>query len=340
MRFQKKFLSRILVFFLAAAFQAAFLIGCTSPAKAGNEAAITPTDYSDPAHWYMLPEAEKAVDTFFIYPTLYDEEDGNDYAALDEEQVLSKIDGMYEGQASVFADSTNVFIPFYRQANMNIEAEAGEAGDMTTCLMSYPRTDIFAALDYYFENYNDGRPFIIAGHSQGAALTKIALKEYFKDHPDYYERMVAAYVIGFSVTEKELSENPHLKFAEGADDVGVIVSWNTEGEGNKDAYNLVVQKGGISINPLNWKRDETPAGAEENLGSYLQNDDTGEYEICDVGADATVDTERGVVISHADYDYIGLTDIFGPASYHNGDYSLFYENLKENVALRTEKALK
>lgn len=324
---RKKLKSAVIVLAVIA-FAAMLISGC---GKKTDD--ITATDYSDEAHWYRVPEVTKEADTFFIYPTIFDDEDGGDYAAIDEEQMLDTIDDVYQGQASVFEESTNVFVPFYRQANMNIEAEAGKAGDMTTCLMSYPRTDIFAALDYYFENYNAGRPFIIAGHSQGAALTKIALKEYFKEHPDYYERMIAAYAIGFSVTEKDLKENPHIKFAEGEDDTGVVVSWNTEGKDNKDEYNLVVQDGGISINPLNWKRDSTPADASENLGSYIQNDE-GEYEIRDVGANATVDTERGVVVTKADYDYIALTDIFGPASYHSGDYALFYENLKENVAKR------
>ena len=33
-----------------------------------------------------------------------------------------------------------------------------------------PKADVFAALDYYFENYNHGRPYILAGHSQGSNL--------------------------------------------------------------------------------------------------------------------------------------------------------------------------
>jgi hypothetical protein len=36
-------------------------------------------------------------------------------------------------------------------------------------------------LDYYFENYNNGRPFIIASHSQGSALNSLVLKDYFKE---------------------------------------------------------------------------------------------------------------------------------------------------------------
>ena len=65
----------------------------------------------------------------------------------------------------------------------------------------------------------------------------------------------------------DLAANPALKFAEGADDTGVIVSWNTEGPGNKYEESSVVKPGAIAINPLNWKRDDTYAPASENLGA-------------------------------------------------------------------------
>ena len=33
------------------------------------------------------------------------------------------------------------------------------------------------------------------------------------------------------------------------------------------------------------------------------------------------------------YEMFGIT-VFGPASYHNGDYALYYYNIKDNVARR------
>ena len=60
-------------------------------------------------------------------------------------------------------------------------------------------------------------------------MVKYVLKNYFKEHPDYYKRMVAAYAIGFAITKDDLEAYPHLKFATGESDTGVIVSWNTEG---------------------------------------------------------------------------------------------------------------
>ena len=61
-------------------------------------------------------------------------------------------------------------------------------------------------------------------------MQSFVLSEYMKAHPEYLERMVAAYVVGYSITEDFLKANPHLKFAEGADDTGVIISYNTEGQ--------------------------------------------------------------------------------------------------------------
>ena len=191
---------------------------------------------------------------------------------------------------------------------------------------------------YYFENLNDGRPFILAGHSQGSAIQSLVLAEYMKAHPEYRERMIAAYVLGYSITKDYLKANPHLKFAKKADDTGVIVSWNVEGAANAGQKNIVVLPGEVSINPLNWKRDETYASEAENLGGYIYNEKTGQMEIVHNAADAQLNLKRGVVITttkaiEPTCVMFGTT-IFGSASYHNGDYALYYGNIKANVATR------
>jgi hypothetical protein len=101
----------------------------------------------------------------------------------------------------------------------------------------------------------------------------------------------------------------------------------------QNANNVVLLPNAVSINPLNWKLDETYAPASENLGSRVLNEKTGEYEIKDVGADAKVVPNRGSVLTNADTEPVG-GDTFGPQSYHNGDYALFFNNIKDNVAKR------
>jgi hypothetical protein len=97
----------------------------------------------------------------------------------------------------------------------------------------------------------------------------------------------------------------------------------------------VILPNAISINPLNWKLDETYAPASKNLGSRILNEKTVEYEIKDVGADAKLVLSRGSILTNAHFEPVG-GDAFGPQSYHNGDYALYYNNIKENVAKRIE----
>lgn len=298
------------------------------------------TDYSDESNWLRLPEITKEVDTIYLYPTAYidESEDAAEIADIDNESMRTAAEAVYLKQGSVFEESTNVFAPFYRQSNLTAVADLrGDA--LIDFQHQEQRTDVFAALDYYFENYNEGRPFLIAGHSQGSIMTRIVLDEYMEEHPEYYERMVAAYPIGYSITDEFLEENPHLKFAAAADDTGVIVSWNTEGPANKGHDNLVVEKGALSINPLNWKTDETYASAEENKGSLIENDN-GELLHVDGLADAQIDKERGVVVCTTADEYVVSNGLFGPASFHNMDYGFYYENIKENVKVRIEAYFK
>ena len=304
-------------------------------------------DYSQKSSWHKFPEITKDVDTFYINSTAYifsSFEDGApDYAALDNAEMLEGFAEEYLSHATVFEDSTNVFMPYYRQFGMRYAGEIREkTGDIDAAISGIPYTDITAALDYYFENCNGGRPFIIASHSQGSAINRLVLKKYFKEHPDYYKRMVAAYAIGYSITKDDLEKFPHLKFAAGESDTGVIISWNTEGKENVEGnvQTAVLLPGAISINPLNWKLDDTYAPASENLGSLTANKETGEPEIADIGADAQIVLSRGTVLTHAKPDPMPpeaariTAEFFGPGARHDNDYTFYYSNIKANVAKR------
>ena len=298
-------------------------------------------DYSKKSCWWKIPEITKEFDTFYIYSTIYFgiNEGDPDYATLDNREMLDGIKIEHAIKSSVFEEQTNLFIPLYRQSGLKHAAEAFEkTGSIEAAVTGTPYGDITAALDYYFEHYNQGRPFVIAGHSQGSAILRLVLKNYFKEHPEGYKRMVAAYAIGYSITKDDLEANPHMKFATGERDTGVIVSWHAEGPKNVEANvpipNVVIRKNGISINPLNWKRDETYAPASMNLGSIVIDEKTGATEIRDIEGDAQVNLARGTVITNAKAIPNELVELAGPQSYHQDDYSIFYNNVKDNVAKR------
>ncbi|MBO6148911.1 MAG: DUF3089 domain-containing protein [Lachnospiraceae bacterium] len=304
-------------------------------------------DYSKKESWYKIADTTKDIDTFYVYATEYIlgsfDEGAPDYATLDNAEMMAGVDVEFKAHATVFEDSTNVFVPYYRQSGLRYAGEIHKkTGNVNAAFSGMPYDDITAALDYYFENLNGGRPFIIAGHSQGSSMVLILLGKYFKEHSDYYSRMVAAYPIGYSVTREYLNANPHLKFASGETDTGVIVSWNTEGPRNveENSHNVVVLPNTMSINPLNWKLDETYAPASENLGSLITDEKTGENSIGDVGADAKINLARGVVVTNGKVppmpeDEAKLAaEFFGPDGRHDNDYTFYYNNIKDNVAKR------
>ena len=283
---------------------------------------------------HTLPEATKDVDCFYVYPTEYNDasEGASTFADINDTNMRTTAGRTYLVQGTAFEEVANVFAPYYRQVNMQALISLPTT-ERNAALSSIPKTDILAAIDYYFKNLNGGRPFILASHSQGSIMQSFVLAEYMKAHPEYLKRMIAAYVIGYSITKDYLKVNPHLKFAEGSDDTGVIISYNTEAAGNEN--NIVVLPDAISINPINWKRDDTYASAEENLGGYLFNYETKKLEIVPHAADAQIDLKRGVVITTTKVvePVSGLT-AFGTGSYHENDYDLYYNNIKANVAKR------
>ena len=272
----------------------------------------------------------KAVDVFYIYPTVTGFRPETEVCDMTDTMMIAGAKMVRQIQTAVFDESCNVFMPYYRQISMPKPGSDYRA--IIDYVSGFDATD---ALDYYLTNLNHGRPFIIAGHSQGASVVIALLENYMTKHPEALSRMVAAYPIGFAVT-KDWLEKTGLKFAEGANDTGVIVSWNTEGPANLTEKNMTLAPGGISINPINWKRDDTPATVEENLGSL-----TYDGKLVTPGiADARVDTVRGsvVVSSIAQKElYVIPADgaaMFGPESYHLHDYGFFFNNIKQNVADR------
>ncbi len=293
------------------------------------------TDYAVAAHWLALPAAtNKAVDIFYFYPTAWTSTNPNpEVCSINNQSMLQQAPPAFARQATAFEPIGNIYAPFYRQANLTAMAPAIVAG--------IPTTDGMAAFDYYIRHFNQGRPFIMAGHSQGANVLNNLLARYMQTNSAVLARMIAAYVIGYPVTARYLADNPHLKFATGPGDTGGIISYNTQAPGVSPATNLILWGlKGIVINPLTWTRTETPAGTNQGCGSYMPNSN-GVFERTAQYADARVDSSNGVLIcSTADTNVLAKFSPFARVGvFHSFDYSFYYFNLRVNAAQRTRNFL-
>ena len=318
------------------------LAACGNSGSHNSAPAPEATDYSQVAHWLAIPVVSHNVDVFYLYPTAWQKVHDSDpnICDIDNPSMLAGSASAFARQATAFETFANIYAPYYRQADAAY-ALTLPLPEHDALIAGIPTTDAVAAFDCYIRRFNAGRPFILAGHSQGSNVLINLLTGYLKDHPEVYQRMIAAYVIGYPVAAQIIADNPHLKFAEGPDDTGVIISYNTQAPDVVPGVNPVLSGlVGIVINPITWTRTETLATTGEGLGSIMPNPSTLIFEPVPQYADARVDITNGVLIcTTADEDLLyELTQHGFPRGvYHSFDYPFYYYNIRANAQNRVNK---
>ena len=196
----------------------------------------------------ILKELEKEVqetkeaDVFFIHLTTY-------FSSYSWNQDLNNEDGIYDpanwlsSQVSVFNKCCRIFSPRYRQATFM--SYFGKEDGFRARDLAFK--DILASFDHYINKYNDGRPIIIAGHSQGAELGMRLLYERFHNKP-LREQLVTAYIPGWTFSSKDLLEiMPDIPPCKSKSQLSCLNTWRTTGKSyNFDLWPLKA----IDLNPL------------------------------------------------------------------------------------------
>lgn len=292
--------------------------------------------YASADNWAYLETdvSGKDADVFFICPTVYggDSEASKFNMELDDTATKESFLGATNMEKGIYDVNCRFFAPYYQQVGLNVyglEIPEREA------YLSIAYADIKEAFEYYMEHYNNGRPIVLAGFSQGADLSIRLLKDCFADE-EVNDLLVACYAIGWSITEEELKEYEHLKFAQEETDVGVIVSFNSEAEYVTDSLMIPGGTKTLAINPLNWRTDDTLGDRALNKGACF-TDYSGSVviEIPELTG-AYIDETRGAlkIMDVTAEEYPPVLSIFDSGVYHLYDYQFFYRNLQENVSAR------
>ena len=297
-------------------------------------------DYSDETNWAALPGRQDAADwvpensgltdnqdsakadVFFIHPTtdLYGLS-GN--ADLDKEKINNITDKTtIKYQASVFNGSCKVYAPRYRQAALHNFFTRNSENAQEAFDLAY--ADVKSAFEYYLKHYNNGRPIIIAGHSQGSKHAARLLKEFFDDTP-LQKQLVEAYVIGFPTRADQYQ---YLKVSEDSDNVGGIISYCTFAMDPPLDKLLNDYNGVICVNPLSWTTDKEFVPAKYHLGGISRDWDGVKSKL--IGA------KCGNGILEIQKPAVSGYEPLLKYNYHLHDYSLFYMNIRENVAHRVQ----
>lgn len=322
--------------------------GCaTKPKGRFNYLKIpVPPQYDEDRYWAALPttrdpadltpeglenkQEEAEADVFFIHPTTYIRKAGNkEWNGSPRNEKLNEQtdETTIKYQASIFNGAGRVFAPRYRQAHIYSFTPKPEDKRSAQRALDMAYSDIKIAFEHYLEHYNNGRPIIIASHSQGTTHARRLLKEFF-DYKDLQNQLVVAYLVGMPVKESDFRTIYPCRTPE---ETGCFCSWRTYKEGyepknHSENNNIVV------TNPLTWKTEQAVAPNAMNEGAVLRNFD----KIVPGAADAIVNDG---LLWVSKLKFPG-SFFFWKKNLHIGDLNLYYLNVRNNAIRRTEAFLK
>ncbi len=338
-------------------------------------------DYSKPSSWAALPTVEEhtdyipagtakppsqgrlPADVFYVHPTTwFDKKIWNDnFTSSKSKEILEEI--TLANQASVFNACCNVYAPRYRQSS--ISAFFGVLEE-TEASLDIAYQDVEQAFQYFIDNQNEGRPFIVASHSQGSLHAMRLLGKIDAD-PALRERLVVAYVPGFKLPMSYYERvYKNLKPCTAPEQLGCVASWDTYTLDAKVAPDepLVHWFDGKlervpsdaprqCTNPITWSMDGERSPLEAHLGAVemqndgepisfikiLMSDDPLGVNITGLKAPRTkmlqAQCVEGVlrVPDVEEFDYTEHET--APGNYHLLDYELFYMDIRANALART-----
>ncbi|MFI3321570.1 MAG: DUF3089 domain-containing protein [Rikenellaceae bacterium] len=299
------------------------IFACNSTSENFNEPMPSQPDYTQSDMWYTNVDTTPSndVDIFYILPTCvfsWSDSSGTiyNYADVNNQEQRAAMLYSYQLAEEIFGENNNFYAPYYRQITLNVWQE-GEGS--VAALFPAAMEDIDDAFDNFIDNKNSDRPFIIAGFSQGGKGVVELVKGLSEDK---LSRMVAAYVIGYKVTNEDL-ENSNIQGAVNAEDSGITICYNSVE--NIDAINPLISDSQLCINPVNWTTLSTPAQLNDSVT-------------------VSVNTTYNVLIVdglNSEELYIEeLSELFKEGNYHLQELELYKEHLKENVDDRINAFLK
>lgn len=326
-------------------------------------------DYASHASWAALPDrqdsadlapentrypeaqAAATADVFFIHPTAKSKKQNCWNTPIDDESTVEDVDLIMALFAGVFNASARVYAPRYRQAIVPAFMSDEDDSCLGAATLAYRDTE--RAFLYYLKHYNNGRPFILAGHSQGSLHGSRLLQEHIIG-TQLKDRLVAAYLIGATI----LKDMPGISPSRSATDTGVVIGWNTYTKGadhsfftekvvgwiggTDGSYEKVSGRRLLQVNPLSWQVNGAAVEPSKNPGSLpFPNGpfDTPRLVQGVFGADASGEvliTNRPAANKFPILEDDSLFMNPRHGDYHIFDYLLFYESIRKNAIDRVE----
>jgi hypothetical protein len=198
-------------------------VGAQAPTPAAQPAApaeMAPNDYRDDKSWLCRPgrkgdacdvdltttviaadgtmtreawaaDPKAPIDCFYVYPTVSTDTGRNSDMTADPAEL-----NVVRQQFARFGSKCRTFAPLYRQitlAGLRTRLAGGATSMPFESGVQY--TDVRDAWQSYLKNDNQGRGFVLVGHSQGSYILEELIKQEIDGKP-IQKQLVGAYILG------------------------------------------------------------------------------------------------------------------------------------------------
>jgi pimeloyl-ACP methyl ester carboxylesterase len=168
-------------------------------------------------------------DCFYIYPTV--DLAGAPGNHTDFSDISLELDPLLN-QAARFNSACRIFAPLYRQGTLS---SFGAPEPQRTQIFDLAYADVEEAFKHYMGQYNQGRNFVIMGHSQGTMMITRLLQNVIDPEPRLRARLIAALAIGGGVTVPEGQtvggSFQNLPLCTDADQTGCVIAYRSFADG-------------------------------------------------------------------------------------------------------------
>lgn len=302
--------------------------------------AAAATDYRDRNNWVICDDGKDGApfDVFYVYPTLSFAAFRGGMPWRDDPKLRHSIERFVRSQTRLLAPGARIYAPFVRQLGYpQVAAVIGSGKHWRRAVeLNAGAEDTTAAFRHYLRRFNRGRPYILFGHSQGAMDLYLMML----GTPELSLRggFVAAYLIGLprlgaADIASDMAERG-IRPAAKADDLGVIVGWNSQLPWADVPF--FSGRGTYCINPLNWRTDGVPADRSGHRGAVVYDRTVGRYRMVGNFCGARIDISRGALVLDIP-DRRGRRGILDHGITHMDDVWFFVVNIRDNIELRVKK---
>lgn len=157
------------------------------------DATVVKADGTTELQPHVVAEDPK-FDCFYVYPTVSNDSGSNSDLKANQEEL-----DVVSAQAARYTRNCRVFAPLYRQVTLG----ALNGGSITDEARNLGYLDVVAAFNRYLTEHNQGRGFVVIGHSQGSGVLRRLIAEEIDGRDELRQRFIAAHLLGTSLAVPE-----------------------------------------------------------------------------------------------------------------------------------------